>query len=303
MSDKITVATTWLQGCSGCHISLLDLHEELFDLLEIIDLKYSTIFDVKEVPRVDVGIIEGAVGNEENEELLKTFRERCDKLIALGTCASFGGISGLRNIHKKADVLYTGYVDTASTVDGVVPSGKDIPALCKNVRALSQVVEIDYIIPGCPPLPSMIKDALVAISNGEKPVLPTKNLCDECSREKEQMLIPKRDFVTDHVDSPHELDEINPDRCFLDQGVLCMGPATAAGCDARCLKGNMPCRGCMGPTPSALEQGAKIINAVSSILPAGALMFQEDIVGTGYRYSLPVSIFPELADERSSTDE
>ncbi|MFC1554061.1 F420-nonreducing hydrogenase, partial [candidate division KSB1 bacterium] len=294
---------TWLQGCSGCHISFLDLHEELLDILDIIDLKYSTIVDVKEVPRVDLGIIEGAVGNKENEELLKIFRDRCDKLVALGTCATFGGISGLRNIHKKADVLHTGYVDTASTVDGVVPAGKDIPALCNKVRALSQVVEIDYVIPGCPPLPSMIKDAIVAIVNGDTPVIHTKNLCDECSREKEQMLVQKRDFVTDHVDSPHELDEIIPDKCFLDQGVLCMGPATAAGCDARCLNGNMPCRGCMGPTPNALEQGAKIINAVSSILPAGALMFQEDIVGTGYRYSLPVSIFPGLADERSSVGE
>ncbi|MFC1694119.1 F420-nonreducing hydrogenase [Candidatus Latescibacterota bacterium] len=300
MSKKVSVATTWLQGCSGCHISFLDLHEELLDILEIVDINYSPLIDIKEIPEVDIGIVEGAVGNEENEEILQTFRERSDKLIALGTCACFGGIGGLRNLYDLPDVLQRGYVDTESTVDGRVPCGPEIPTLKKNVSALHQIVEIDYSIPGCPPLPSTIKETLLALVNGVEPEVKTRNLCEECDRRKEKMLVASRDFITDSVLSPHELDYVDPDICFLEQGVLCMGPATCEGCDTRCLKGNMPCRGCMGPAPSALEQGAKIINALSSILPAGALMFNEDIVGVGYRYSLPVSILPGLIEKRSN---
>ena len=298
MSEKVSVATTWLQSCSGCHISLLDMHEGLLDVLNLIEIKYSTIVDVKEVPEVDIGIIEGAVANGGNEEILKIFREKAKSIIALGTCACFGGIPGLRNLFKLEDVLQRGYVDTESTVDGKIPAGPEIPQLKEYVKPINQVVDVDYYIPGCPPLPSAIKDALVAIVNGDEPEVKTRNLCEECDRKKEKMLIASRDFVTDSVLSPNELDEIDSEICFLEQGVLCMGPATCEGCKTRCLKGNMPCRGCMGPTPDALEQGAKIINALSSILPAGALMFNEDIVGVGYRYSLPVSIYPHLSEER-----
>lgn len=302
MAGKVTVATTWLQSCSGCHISLLDLHEDLLDVLSLIDLKYSPIVDVKTLPEVDVALVEGAVANEDNEEVLKTFRAKAKILVAFGTCACFGGMPGLRNLFEREEVLERGYVGTESTVAGQVPHGSEIPRLKKWVKAPSDVVKIDYQIPGCPPLPSMIKETLVALIEGRTPPVKTRNLCEECDRKKDKMLIASRNFVTDSVVSPHELDRIDPDICFLEQGVLCMGPATGEGCGTRCLKGNMPCRGCMGPTPDALEQGAKSINALSSILPAGGLMFQEDIVGTGYRYSLPVSIYPHLAETKGEAE-
>jgi F420-non-reducing hydrogenase small subunit len=292
MSAKATVATAWLQGCSGCHIALLDLNEELLDLLDVIELKASPIMDIKDMPEVDLAIIEGAVANSHNEEVLKQFRLRAKKLVALGTCACFGGIAGIRNLYSKQEILEHAYVQTPSTVKGSVPDSPAIPTLLEQVKPVSAIVDVDYYIPGCPPLPGMIKDVLTSILKGEEPQLPQKSLCEECGREHREMLNPKREFITDGVMSVMELPEIQAGICFLEQGVLCMGPATREGCHARCMKGNMPCRGCMGPTPGASEQGAKIINALASVLPAGGLMFMEDIVGTGYRYSLPVSIVP-----------
>ena len=298
MSDRVTVATTWLQSCSGCHIAFLDMHEELLDVLKAIDIKYSPIVDIKEVPKTDLGIVEGSVGNQDNTEMLLTFRERSKTLVAFGTCACFGGIPGLRNLFTREELLRRGYIETESTVGGRVPAGPELPALEPYVKPLNQLVQVDYYIPGCPPLPSTIKKTLVALVTGGTPEVKKKNLCEECDRRKEKMLVASRDFLTDSVLSPHELDHIDRTLCFLEQGVLCMGPATCEGCGARCLAGNMPCRGCMGPPPDAIEQGAKSINALASVLPAGGLMFQEDIVGVGYRYSLPVSIYPHLAKER-----
>jgi len=298
MTGRVSVATTWLQSCSGCHIALLDMHEELLDVLSAIDIKYSPIVDIKEVPKTDVGIVEGSVSNQDNVEMLAKFRERSKTLVAFGTCACFGGIPGLRNLFKREDLFRRGYIETESTVDGRVPAGPEIPALEEYVKPLNQLVQVDYYIPGCPPLSSTIKNTLVALVTGGKPEVKRKNLCEECDRTKKKMLVASRDFLTDSVLSPHELDHIDRTLCFLEQGVLCMGPATCEGCGARCLAGNMPCRGCMGPPPDAIDPGAKSINALASVLPAGGLMFQEDIVGVGYRYSLPVSIYPHLAKER-----
>ena len=286
----------------GCHISLLDLDEEILDVLEIADIKCTPIADVKHPPEVDVALIEGAVANKGNEEVLKEYREKAKVLVAFGTCACFGGIPGMRNLYHRSDVLDRAYVSTESTVDGRWPDGEDVPYLLQNVKPLSDVVEVDYLIPGCPPLPATIKDTLVALAEGREPDMPTRNLCEECPREHKDMLVPQRGFLTDGVHAICEVETIDPDKCFLEQGIVCMGPATREGCGARCLKGNMPCRGCMGPTPKAMEQGAKMINAVASILPAGGLMFMEDIVGTGYRYSVPVSIYPEIASKRKDQE-
>ncbi|MDA8187946.1 MAG: hypothetical protein M0T85_07395 [Dehalococcoidales bacterium] len=296
MPSKITVATRSLQSCFGCHISVLELHEELFEALEAIDFVSWPLNDVKAIPDVDVAIVEGSVGNSNDEMVLRELRARSQVLIALGTCACFGGVPGLRNLHKAEDVLSTTFLEGVGTVDGHIPASNDLPHFLPHVQTVDQIVEVNYHLPGCPPLPSVIKDALSAISRGEQPVLPTRSLCAECAREQTELLVPQREFVTDTVRAPMELDQIDSKKCFLEQGVLCMGPATREGCKSRCLNGNLPCRGCMGPTPDALEQGAKIVNAMASLLPAGGLMFLEDIVGTGYRYSLPVSIVPYIVD-------
>lgn len=296
--EKVKVATGHLQGCFGCHIALLDLHEEILDILEAVNILRSPINDVKDVPPVDLGILDGCISNTDNERVAKLFRERSGKILALGTCACFGGIPGLRNIFRLNDVLKRGYIETESTIEGKIPKSDEIPEIFPHVKPLEQVIAVDYSLPGCPPLPSMIKSALVSIVKGETPELPKRNLCHECVRVHKEMYIPRREFLTESVHSIMELEKIDDKLCFLEQGVLCMGPATREGCDSRCIKGNTPCRGCMGPCPDALEQGAKMINALATILPAGGLMFLEDVVGIGYGYSLPVSIYPYLEEKK-----
>ena len=134
MSDKpkVKVATVWLGGCSGCHMSFLDLDERLVELVKLVDITASPITDVKEIPNVDVGIVEGAVCNEENEHVLRTLRARCKVLIALGDCAITGNIPALRNQFKLEDVVARGFVETESTQIG------DIPGRSRRAQAVEE---------------------------------------------------------------------------------------------------------------------------------------------------------------------
>ena len=300
---KVSIATTSLQSCMGCHFSLLDLDEQLLDLLEIVEIKCTPLADVKRPPKVDIALVEGAVANEANQAVLEGFREKADTLIAFGTCACFGGIPGMRNLFHRGEVLDRAYRDTESTVDGKRPDGNAVPKLLPDVKPIDQAVKVDYVLPGCPPLPETIFHVLQALVEGREPELPTRNLCEECPRKHEQLLVAQRGFVCEELRSICEVEEIDPAKCFLEQGILCMGPATREGCHSRCMDGNMPCRGCMGPTPKTMEQGAKMINALATVLPAGGLMFLDDVVGTGYRFSMPVSIYPTIAEKHDGKQE
>jgi len=249
--------------------------------------------DVKAIPDVDVGIVEGCVANSENEMLVKELREKCDVLIALGTCACFGGIAGLRNLNQASNVVYTSYVESESTVkNDVVPLSPLIPTLLEHVKPVSEVVKVDAIIPGCPSPHELIINSLRNVIRGTDFKIPMHNLCYQCSRGCKEMLSGKREFINDAIRPVMELETIDPDTCFLEQGVLCMGLKTREGCEARCIANGMPCRGCMGPAPHVKETGAKWINALGSLLPGGAMRFRHDLVGTGYRYTLPISMMP-----------
>nr|WP_269466717.1 hypothetical protein [Methanopyrus sp. SNP6] len=150
----VKIATTWLCCCSGCHISMLDLHERFLDLLGNAELVHCPVLmDTKEIPEdIDVVLIEGGIRNEENVEVVEEFRERAEIVVAVGTCACYGGVPGLANMYSNEELLRTVYVETASTEneDGVIPS-EDIPELTWRVHPLSDVIDVDYELPGCPP--------------------------------------------------------------------------------------------------------------------------------------------------------
>jgi F420-non-reducing hydrogenase small subunit len=280
MPDKPTVAIGLLSGCFGCLTSFLNIAEDLPELLAKIELRRTPFNDLKEFEPVTVGILEGAVATDENEKLAHEMREKADILIALGTCACFGGIGGLRNLEPTAVVLENVYAQKT-------PDSSNIPTLLPKVMPLESVVPVDITIRGCPPKAEDILLTLNSVVSGAPPLKEhSKNLCNECPRTKASIMIPKKGFLTEGVRSVMELETLDSKRCFLEQGVLCAGLVTVEGCGARCTKNNMPCRGCYGPASGVHGQGNKFVNAVSCLLPAGGIMFQEDIVGTGYRFSL-----------------
>lgn len=173
---KPKVATVWLEGCSGCHMSLLDLDEGLLDILDAVELTSTPITDFKDFDfgEVTLGIVEGAIGNTEQEEIVKKLREKSQILMVWGDCAVFGGINALRNWIPTQEVLQCGFVDTDSTVDGVIPSDEEIPVLFDKVLPVNAVVPVDAYVPGCPPSPESIAFALTEILQGRIPVLPAE---------------------------------------------------------------------------------------------------------------------------------
>jgi F420-non-reducing hydrogenase small subunit len=218
-----------------------------------------------------------------------------------------GGIPGLANLTTRENILRFVFQASPSTVttDGVVspqtrttvPEGEiEIPELWDTVQSLDQVVAVDYFIPGCPPVPQRIGEVLDLILTGQS--LPpvgsvlgagSKTCCDECPRTKNEKKL-KQFF------RPFEI-EPKPDECLLEQGLVCMGPATRDGCGALCPKANMTCRGCYGPPPHVLDQGAKMVSALSSVLDAHEPEEIEKILdqiadpmGTFYRFSLAHSV-------------
>jgi F420-non-reducing hydrogenase small subunit len=295
-SKKPKVIMVACGGCNGCHVSFLDMHEDVLGILDAIELvRASVVADIGrrgEMPECDVALIEGAICNEDNEAIVKEVRDKAKFVISYGTCAAFGGIPGLRNFYTSTECLEEAYINADSNVDGKIPSDySKIPRLTDYVKPVDKVIKVDFKLPGCPPPPRMIKEVLVALVSGKEPKLPTKNLCEECHRKHKKITPGDRQFLTMKIDSVMESD-LDPDLCFLEQGVLCMGPATRSGCGGRCTHANMPCRGCFGPNPHAIEQGAEMSNAMAPILLIGALVNKEDLPGTFYRYALPASILP-----------
>lgn len=312
---KLKIAVYWAAACGGCCVSVLDVHEKLFDVLSAADLVFWPIAldtkykDVEEMPdnHLDLTLFNGAVRNSENEHMAKLLRKKSKILVAYGSCAHLGGIPGLANFSTKEEIFERVYEESESIANSEkvrpqpeyeVAEGKlELPLFFNDVRALAQVVETDYFIPGCPPQTDRFLEVFTAIvSRAELPPPGSvigagkKTQCDECVRIKTENKRIKKFY------RPWE---INDDgiSCFMEQGVLCMGPATRAGCGYRCIKGNAPCRGCYGPPDELNDPGAKMMSAIASVIdeeePEEIKKILEDVVdpaGLFYRFSLPVSL-------------
>jgi len=312
---KLKLAVYWAAACGGCCVSVLDVHEKLFDVIAAADLVFWPIAldtkyeDVENMPdkHIDLTLFNGAVRNSENEHMAKLLREKSKILVAYGSCAHMGGIPGLANFSSKEEIFRRVYEESESLVNPgntrPLPESEvnegilNIPVFFNDVRSLAQVVDVDYFIPGCPPQTERLLEVFTAVVTGAELPPPgsvvgadVKAQCDECTRKKTENKKIKKFY------RPWEIND-DGETCFLEQGVLCMGPATRAGCGHRCIKGNAPCRGCYGPPPGAVDPGAKMMSAIASIIdekePEEISRVIEDIAdpaGFFYRFSLPSSL-------------
>ncbi len=168
-STKIRLATAWLGGCSGCHMSFLDLNEKLLILAEKADLVYSPIADIKEFPEaVDVALVEGAVANADHLELAKQIRERSKIVVSFGDCAVTGNVTSLRNRLGVDDLLNAVYHEGPGASPPTVATAGIVPPLLKKVLPLHQVIAVDAFLPGCPPEPDRIWAAVSMLLDGKK---------------------------------------------------------------------------------------------------------------------------------------
>ena len=167
---KLTVATCSLAGCFGCHMSFLDIDERIIELIEIVEFDRSPINDIKTIGTCDIGLVEGGLCSEENIEVLKSFRENCSILVAVGACAINGGVPAMRNQVTLKACLEEAYINGIGIVDPQIPS-EDLPLLLNQVHPLQDVVKVDYSLPGCPPPADAFWEILTAFSEQRQPHL------------------------------------------------------------------------------------------------------------------------------------
>ncbi len=316
MSDKPKVAFYWCASCGGCEEAVVDLAEQLLDVANAVDIVFWPVaIDTKrkDVEALADGeilatFVNGAIRTTEQEEMVHLLRRKSKVLLAFGSCAHLGGIPGLANQFDRETILETVYQNTPSTVnpDRVRPQMEyrenghtvELPGFYATVRTLDQVTEVDYIVPGCAPTPNIIAGAVQALLGGEElppsgtVLAPDKALCDECYRKESK---PETVCISEWK-RPHQV-MIDEELCLLAQGLVCLGPATRAGCGSLCINANMPCTGCFGPTSRVRDQGGKALAAIASIVNSDddaeierILAGIPDPVGTFYRYSLPASL-------------
>ena len=176
--SKPKVASDWLCGCAGCHMSILDIDERILQVVELVDLRATPITDLKEPDEdgVDVGILEGGINNTYNEEVAKKMRERSKFLIALGDCAVFGGVPAMRNFCGADAALKRAYIEAESNdSEGKVPSSPELAVMTRG-RAVNEVVPVDLHIPGCPPDADVIFYALTELAQGRIPEIKDDKL-------------------------------------------------------------------------------------------------------------------------------
>ena len=319
---KPRVAFYWNASCGGCEEAIIDLGEALSALLERVEVVLWPValdykrHDVEALPdgAIDVAFLNGAVRLTEQDEWAQLLRRKARVVVAFGACAHLGGVVGLGNLSEPQQILDAAYrlPPSVSNPDAVLPgqrvtaAGHDLslPVLLSRTLPLGEAVPVDYVIPGCPPSPAVIAAAVDRLLAGDLPpagavLAPNAALCETC---------PLRDSKPERIEiaSLRRLatSALDPERCFLAQGLVCLGPGTRQGCQPGCLEVGMPCRGCFGPLDGVRDAGAAMLSAFASLLAgseeerAGLAAELPDPVGTFWRYSLAAGLVPRRPPPR-----
>ncbi len=325
-NGKPKFAMYWAASCGGCEIAVLNIGDKILVVDEIFDVVFWPVAadfkyeDVRNYPdgHIDLCLFNGAIRTSENEEMAHLLRQKSKVLVAFGSCAYEGCIPALSNLTTKEATFRAAYLDSPSTDNPErivpqpvtsVPEGElHIPTFYNTVKALDQVVPVDYYIPGCPPEPhqiwAVLEAVVAALTQGAELPPPgsvigagTVAVCEECPLEKHEKTIER--FYRPFEKIPE------PGICLLEQGLMCMGPATRGGCGALCPQVGMGCRGCYGPLEGVEDQGARILAAVASVMGVGDPRMEEDELerkieavidtipdpaGTFYRFSMAHSL-------------
>ena len=335
--EKPKLAMYWASACGGCEISVLNIHENILTVDEVFDIVFFPCiadFKVKDLESypdgyIDVCLFNGAIRNSENEEMAHLLRKKSKILVAYGSCAYEGCIPALSNLTTKDATFDKVYLNNPSidNPDGIIPQvvtkvaeGElTLPVFYNTVKSLDQAVDVDYYLPGCPPEPHQIWAVLQVVVGAllEGNQLPPAgailgagitSVCEECEREKHEKCI-------DRFYRPYQLDP-DPDQCLLEQGIICMGIATRSGCGALCPTVGMGCRGCYGPPEGVIDQGAKMLSAIASVINAGDETMEDDELehviqevidtipdpaGTFYRFSMAHSILRRVKNGKGDS--
>lgn len=320
--EKVKVAFYWCASCGGCEEAIVDalayLGDKMLDVLEQLEIVFWPVAvdmkrnDIEALANgeIVVSFINGAVRLSEQEDIVKLLRKKSKFVIAYGACSYTGGIPSLANLHDKERIFNYVYKEAPTVInpEGMipkieveVPEGKlELPVFFNTVRALDQIINVDYYVPGCPPAPETTVNVLQTLLSGELPPKGSvigagiRALCEECPLNETK---PEKILVTEF--KRLATNAIKPDECFLVQGFVCMGPVTRGGCEARCIKVNRPCQGCYGPLDNIIDYGARAVSYLASILDVPpesehvkkALENISDPVGKFYMFSLAKSLF------------
>ncbi len=311
---KPKIAISWNSSCGGCDESIVDIEDKILDIaakVEFVlwpcamDFKYD---HVRALPDGDitVSLINGGIQNSHQEEIARLIRKKSKTVVAFGACAWLGGVPSLINLKNKEELFKSSYLESISVENPrkTLPAIKSkvdnctltLPEIYDTLYKLDDIIGVDYYLPGCPPTADLITDLFLKLIEGGLPekgavLAPARSLCISCPRNETK----PDNFEIDEIKRIHEI-IADPEKCFLVQNLLCMGPSTRDGCGCSCIKGNMPCTGCFGPADKS-DQGAKMIGTLGSILKGSTESEADRVIdgiadpaGTFYRYSTAASM-------------